>query len=237
MNTYNNSMKKIIFGIFAHPDDEAFGPAGTLIKETRAGTELHLFTLTNGGGKHSVNLDNHADLGAVRLEEWHKAGKLLGTTSMECLGYKDGQLNNDDMIEIANHLAKLIANKLKDAPADAEVELMAFDLNGLTGHVDHIVASRAACWAFYTLKTTDNRFNRVRLYCFTDTEAPRANVDWIYMEQGRSMQEIGETVDAREYHNEILEVMHAHYTQRQDAATAIQNRGDNLGLNHFLIKN
>jgi LmbE family N-acetylglucosaminyl deacetylase len=230
-------MKKIIFGIFAHPDDEAFGPAGTLIKETRSGTELHLITLTNGGGSHSVNVDNHADLGAVRLEEWHKAGQLLGAASMEHLGYQDGQLNNDTMIEIADKLARLIFSKLNDAPADAEVEFMAFDLNGLTGHIDHIVASRAACWTFYKLKAKDSRLKRIRLYCFTDSEAPSPNIDWIYMEQGHAADEIGETVDARSYHNEILEVMRAHHTQRQDAAAAIQNRGDNLGLNHFLIKN
>ena len=41
-------MKRVIFGIFAHPDDEAFGPSGTLLMETKAGTELHLITLTLG---------------------------------------------------------------------------------------------------------------------------------------------------------------------------------------------
>ena len=41
---YTEHMKKIIFGIFAHPDDEAFGPSGTLLLETRSGTELHLIT-------------------------------------------------------------------------------------------------------------------------------------------------------------------------------------------------
>ena len=141
------------------------------------------------------------------------------------------------MIEASNRLAELIIDKLKDAPVDAEVEFMAFDLNGLTGHIDHIVASRAACWAFYTLKNKDSRLKQIRLYCFTDTEVPRSNVDWIFMEQGHPLQEINEVVDAREYHNEILEVMRAHHTQRQDAAAAIQNRGNNLGLNHFLVKN
>ena len=32
-------MNKIIFGIFAHPDDEAFGPSGALLKAVREGAE------------------------------------------------------------------------------------------------------------------------------------------------------------------------------------------------------
>ncbi|MFZ2494806.1 MAG: PIG-L family deacetylase [Candidatus Saccharimonadales bacterium] len=61
-------MKKVIFGIFAHPDDEAFGPAGTLIQEVQNGSEVHLITLT--AGQAGSNPDNHEDPGAIRLKEW-----------------------------------------------------------------------------------------------------------------------------------------------------------------------
>ncbi|HEU4830759.1 MAG TPA: PIG-L family deacetylase, partial [Candidatus Saccharimonadales bacterium] len=107
-------MKKIIFGIFAHPDDEAFGPAGTLLLETRAGTELHLVTLTAGDA--GTNPDNHTDLGKVRLEEWRKAGQLIGASSMHSLKYKDGQLNNLSMIEVGHEIIDLVDKAIDKDP-------------------------------------------------------------------------------------------------------------------------
>ena len=227
-------MKKIIFGIFAHPDDEAFGPAGTLLQETKAGTELHLITLTSG--QAGMNPDNHPDLGTVRLEEWKKAGALLGAVTMDFLEYQDGQLNNQAMIEIGQRLIDLIRLYLESADTDVQVEFMTLDLNGLTGHIDHIVAARAASFAFYKLKAADKHFTRIRFACLPRGLAPAVNTEWIFMEPGRLPEEINETVDARHLQNEILEVMKAHHTQRSDYEANVQQQGDNLGLNYFIVK-
>jgi LmbE family N-acetylglucosaminyl deacetylase len=228
-------MKKIIFGIFAHPDDEAIGPAGTLLHETHGGAELHLVTLTRGEG--GMNPDNEASLGTTRQKEWERSGQLLGAKSMHYLGYQDGHLDNVVMIEAAEKLVELIDTILKDAPEDAEVEFVAFDLNGLTGHIDHIVASRAACLAFYRLKQTDKRFTRILLSCVPYRDWPTDNTDWIYMERGRREEEVDEIVDARHLNDQLLEVVRAHHSQRSDGETHIKNRGDDLGLNYFIVKN
>jgi LmbE family N-acetylglucosaminyl deacetylase len=226
-------MKKIIFGIFAHPDDEAFGPCGTLLLETRSGAELHLISLT--AGENGTNPDNNPDLARTRLQEWQKAGELLGAASMHHLGYVDGTLNNLAMIEIAAKIEQLIKNTVKN-DEDVEIEFMSLDLNGLTGHIDHIVAVRAACLAFYKLKSTDTRFTRIRFFCLPNTYYPTVNTDWIYMEAGRTEQEIDETVDARAIKNDIMTIMHTHHSQRGDADTQIKALGNDLGLNHFIIK-
>lgn len=228
-------MKKIIFGIFAHPDDEAFGPCGTLLKEIRNGTDVHLITLT--AGENGTNPDNQPDLGGLRLEEWHAAGNLLGAKSMHFLGYKDGQLNNLAMIEATGRIATLVTHTLASLPQDIEIEFMGLDLNGYTGHIDHIVASRAACHAFYTFKKNDSRFSRIRLACMPREIVPTTNIDWIYMEPGRSSQEIDETVDARALAGDIRTIMQAHASQRADYEAAIKNQGANLGLNYFIVKN
>lgn len=227
-------MKKIIFGIFAHPDDEAFGPAGTLLQETRSGTELHLITLTAGDA--GTNPDNLKNLGEVRLEEWKKAGELLGAAGMHFLGYKDGQLNNLAMIEAAKRIEEIVAATLENAPADAEIEFMSLDLNGLTGHIDHIVAARAACLAFYRLKARDERLRRIRLACLPAELYPADNTHWIYMERGRTPQEVDETVDARQLRDDIIEIMRAHHTQRGDCDYNLKTQGDRLGLNGFIVK-
>ena len=228
-------MKKIIFGIFAHPDDEAFGPAGTLLSETRDGSELHLITLTDGGA--GTNPDKLEDLGTIRLEEWRAAGALLGARSMHHLDYRDNMLNNLDMISVAQQVERLVATVLQSANDNIEIEFMTLDLNGYTGHIDHIVAARAACLAFYRLKKHDDRFTRIRLACLSETEWPKQNTDWIYMEKGRHETEVDEIVDARHLRGEILEVMHTHHSQRGDGSAKIDRAGANLGLDYFIVKN
>lgn len=227
-------MKKIIFGIFAHPDDEAFGPSGALLQAVHDGAELHLITLTAGDG--GMNPDNVPDLGKTRLAEWKKAGVLLGATSMEFLGYKDGHLHNLAMIEVGATLIELIKEKLKKTPKDTEIEFMTLDLNGLTGHIDHIVAARAACFAFYRLKEKDSRFTRILFSCLTRTNYPTADTGWIFREQGRSANEINEIVDAREYRDEIVAIAKCHTTQRKDREHFLKTAGDSLGMNYFIVR-
>lgn len=227
-------MKKIIFGIFAHPDDEAFGPSPTLLMETRAGTELHLITLTVGDA--GTNPDNHDDLGAVRLTEWQTAGKLIGAASMHFLGYKDGHMDNHTLIEAGAKIVELASKILESADSNTVIEFMTSDTNGISGHIDHIVAARAACWAFYRLKATDKRLTRIRLACATRENIPTSNTNWLYMEPGRNSDEIGEMVDGRALRNDIIAIMRAHYTQRGDGEYHIATRGENLGLNYFMVK-
>ncbi|MEP7205089.1 MAG: PIG-L family deacetylase [Candidatus Saccharibacteria bacterium] len=226
-------MKKIIFGIFAHPDDEAFGPSGTLLMETRAGSELHLITLTVGDA--GTNPDNQADLGEVRFKEWKLAGALMGASSQHFLGYRDGQLNNQTMIEAGQKIVELVTTIAVSADQETTIEFMTSDLNGISGHIDHIVAARAACWAFYQLKLNDNRLTRIRLTCVPRSILPKANTNWLYMEPGRTGQEIGEVVDARHLHDEILGIMRTHHSQRGDGESHIERRGEDLGLNYFTV--
>lgn len=227
-------MKKIIFGIFAHPDDEAFGPSGTLLMEAAAGNDVHLVTLTAGDAGN--NPDNLEDLGAVRLDEWRAAGRLIGASSMTCFHYLDGQLDNHAMIEIGARLVDHIQTTLADYPDDCQVEIMSMDSNGLTGHIDHIVASRASHYAFYKLKADDPRLSRLRLACLPRYLQPAVNTDWLYMDAGRDESEVGEIVDASQHRQAILDIMQAHHSQRHDAEQNIAQKGDALGIDYFLVK-
>lgn len=227
-------MKKILFALFAHPDDEAFGPCGTLLAEARAGTQVHLILLTSGDA--GTNPDNHANLGAVRLEEWHTAGALIGATSMQYLGYKDGQLTNHSMIEISQRVMDSINTTLADTPDDVQIEMLTNDLNGVTGHIDHIVAARAACHVFYQMKQHDKRFQRIRLSCLSREDVPAMNTNWLYMEAGRTAGEIDETTDNRHLRQDIIAIIRTHQTQRHDGDYCIAWHGDQLGVDHFIVK-
>lgn len=224
-------MKKILIGIFAHPDDEAFGPSGTLLLETQSGTELHLITLT--AGEAGMNPDNHPNLAEVRLGEWHKAGALIGATSMRHLGYTDGTLSNLDHLIITNQIIE-ITQEIIAGRDDIEVEFMSMDLNGITGHIDHIVAGRSACLAFYRLKDQGLPITRIRLACIPDTHLAKVNTDFVFMEPGRKDIEISETIDAREVYEQVLDIMRSHHTQRSDGEYHIQAHGENVAINHFI---
>jgi len=226
-------MKKIIFGIFAHPDDEAFGPAGTLIMEKTAENEVHLICAT--GGENGTNPDEVENLGEVRLSEWRAAGELIGADSMHHLGYEDGTLSNNVYLSTDDKVKTIVTEVLIDKP-DIEVEFMTLDPNGLTGHIDHIVISRVATFVFFTLKQADARFTRIRYSCFSNQDSPESDYSWLYMDAGHAPEEIGETVDASEYLAQIKSVMNAHNSQRGDRDSLLARLGDKVAINHFLVK-
>jgi len=227
-------MKKVIFGIFAHPDDEAFGPCGTLIKDVSEGAELHLFTLTSG--EAGENPDNVPNLGEVRDEEWRRAGSAIGAFGKYNLKLRDGHLNNIMMQLASEQIMRIIRDIITSHTTPIEVEFMTFEPNGFTGHIDHIVASRTASFIFYRLKSDSLPLTRIRYYCASEAKAPTYNVDWIYADKGRSSEEIDEIVDARSYRDRILEVMRYHHSQRADYERYLSTQGDDLGLDHFIVR-
>ncbi len=225
-------MKKILFAIFAHPDDEAFGPSGTLLLETRAGTNLHLITLT--AGENGSNPDNLDDLKSVRLNEWRAAGKLINASSMHYLGYEDGKLNNTDFQLITKQIEQIITQIANQVTGPYEIELMSNDLNGITGHIDHIVAARATCFVFSKLQSK-LPMSRIRLICIPKEHSPEPNTDFVYMERGREPHEIDEIIDAREVVDEVYKIMRCHNTQRSDGESHITRLGDRVAVNHFMV--
>jgi LmbE family N-acetylglucosaminyl deacetylase len=227
-------MQKILFGIFAHPDDEAFCVAATLLQEAQKGTELHLISLTDGNGKHSVNPDNVNNLGIVRLNEWRRAGELIGATRQHHLGYKDGTLSNDNHIEIAQQIEDLVKSVASERP-EVEIEFISLSLNGITGHIDHIVASRSAYKAFYRLKEQGLAVTRMRLACLSIDDFPHLNTDFTVWEPGLPVNAVDETVDMRDQADKIYEIMRAHHSQRGDAEFWINKLGDRVAVNHFTI--
>lgn len=231
MIVYYEHMKKVIFGIFAHPDDEAFGPSGTLLMEKAAGNEVHLICAT--AGESGMNPDTVDNLAEVRLEEWRAAGRLIGADSLHHLGYQDGTLSNDHYHEIADRVDEIV-HRTVEGRNDITIEFITIDLNGITGHLDHICIARVAAYVYCNLKEQDSRVTRLRLACVSAEDFPDANCRWLYMERGRNAAEIAETVDAREHLETIIRIMKTHHTQRADCETLLAKLGDRVAINYFL---
>lgn len=66
-------MQNILF-IFAHPDDEAFGPAGTIAKLSK-NNHVHVASMCRG------NTPTRPEVSSVRIDAFHQSCKILGAQS------------------------------------------------------------------------------------------------------------------------------------------------------------
>lgn len=226
-------MKKILFGIFAHPDDEGFGPSGTLIKEAQSGTDLHLLCITRGDAGRDVN--DCGDLSAVRRAEWEHAGELMGACAMKYFGYDDGSLCNAMYHEIASKIQAYVKDIVSSSDEPIEVCFMTFGVTGLSGHLDHIAVSHIATFSFLRLQQTHPswQFGRLRYFCLPYDKKLANDISYVYMPPGRPSKEIHETVDVTDVFEQKLTVMRAHQSQRDDMDWILEARGDAMKSEEF----
>lgn len=214
-------MKNVVIGIFAHPDDAAFGPGGSLALAAADGAEVHLICVTCGGA--GVNVDSHMQLCDVREAEEQQAATCLGVSSVELLRYDDGQLCNALYLEIAERIMAHIRGLVSP---NQEVLLTTFEPSGLSGHLDHVAVSMITTYAYLQLRA--EYAIKLRYYCLPDTRYPRANTNWLYMPRGRRPEEIDEVIDVSRVRDQKLAAMDAHRSQRSDAEAIKRHLGDDL---------
>ena len=128
-----DTTKPSLMGIFAHPDDESFGMAGTMAHATAAGHPVAIVCATRGeeGQIADPALATPETLGQVREWELRHACAAVGVHDVSFLNYIDGHLaeaNPDEATErIVFHLRSF-----------RPTVVVTFDPKGGYGHVDHI---------------------------------------------------------------------------------------------------
>ena len=212
-------MKQVFIGIFAHPDDESFGPSGTLALQIQNGADVHLICAT--GGENGQNPDAHDDLGDARIKEWYTAGALLGVKSQHHLGFIDGTLNNNQFKDIAKKTQDIIGSILTEYDNDTEFTFITMDQNGISGHIDHITMSFVASYVFINLKGIDTRIKALWYFCVPETILPNADTSFVFRSKGRSATEIDIKQDISTVFALKKEIMRAHISQRGDAEMLI----------------
>ena len=218
-------MKKVLFGIFAHPDDEAFGPSATLYKAAQNGIDVHLIVVTDGDS--GLNVDGHKDLASIRRTEWQKSGTLIGARSMKALGYSDGKLCNDMYHAISDEIIEHITSVIATYSDEISIDFMTFEPQGISGHLDHIAVSMITTYIYETLRQKNYNaatIDTLKYFCLSHTMQPQANTNWVYMPAGRAVAAIDESVDYNDCAQKKLEIMSVHHTQRHDMEQILQSR-------------
>jgi LmbE family N-acetylglucosaminyl deacetylase len=229
-------MQRILFGIFAHPDDESFGPSATLCRATDEGTELHLLCVT--AGQHGMNMTGSSDLAGTRLAEWRAAARLMGATGLHPLGYQDGHLANYLYHEVAAKVEAVIRAACADRH-ELSLSLMTYDANGVTGHLDHIAVSYITSYVFQKLQVDPPagvKVDELAYYCLSLRQRPQPDASYfVFCPAGQDMAYINRIVDVADYWDRKLEIMRQHRSQQADLDALLALGAGFHAADHFRV--
>ena len=127
-----------VLAVVAHPDDESFGLGAVISAFIDTGARVDVLCFTKGEASTLRGVEG--DLATIRRGELTDAARALGIANVHLLDYPDGGLTNEDLTELAEH----VVGVAREAGSDG---ILAFDTTGITGHEDHIRATKAAVFA------------------------------------------------------------------------------------------
>jgi N-acetylglucosamine malate deacetylase 2 len=168
--------KKFLF-IFAHPDDETIGCAGTIALLVKAGHHVKVVLATDGSSGEvskaaQANFEKFGkDLGKLRRHEFTLVQNLLGFQEGKILDFKDGYITNQDV------WGKLTLSIIEEIDTYQPDVLITFDHSGWYFHLDHVAVSIATTLAFHQAEHKPDLFfhNHFRVdsskwqYVFSET--------------------------------------------------------------------
>jgi LmbE family N-acetylglucosaminyl deacetylase len=148
---------RTVLVVYAHPDDESFGSAGTIVRYAAEGVAVHLACATCGesGTVLPKWLEGYADIAALRSAELECAARELGLAAVHFLGYRDSGMagateNNHPNALTQAPVGKVAAQIVALIRALCPQVVLTFGPYGGYGHPDHIATYKAAREAFVT---------------------------------------------------------------------------------------
>ena len=146
---------RVLALVVAHPDDDAYGLAGTVaLHEHDPGFRFVLVHATDGGaGQIDPSYPpTNEPLGRIRRREMHAAWTAHGRPPdrHEWLDYDDGCVGEVPFTELVERIGGILAQERPDVVAT-------FGPDGITGHPDHIAVGAATDAAFTRLRADGGR--------------------------------------------------------------------------------
>ena len=200
-------MKKLL-AVFAHPDDETFGPGATLAKYAGEGVAVHVIMATRGeAGENHLKNKTKKSLAEIREHELRNADKILGIKQIDFLNFVDGELRQNIYFDIANK----IINKIKTFKPQV---IVTFEPHGISGHLDHVAMSFITTYAYLQTDIPQKLY----YICMPEKLRNLRGQDYfIYFPEGYAEDQITTRIDVNCGWNRKIKAMMEHKSQLKDA--------------------
>ncbi|MBI3366024.1 PIG-L family deacetylase [Candidatus Roizmanbacteria bacterium] len=223
--------KKTIAVIVAHPDDEAFGPSGTIAKFAKEGHDVYILCATKGeeGQNHSHG-EALREIHDIREEELRCSAKILGVKEVIFLGFRDGSLSNN----LYHQLAKEITEVLKRIKAEMIITL---EHRGVSGHIDHVAVSMVSSYVFEHLDS----IKTIYYYCTTKKARGlqskyRPEGYFIYFPPGYDPENVDKIIDITDVWDIKTRAMNCHKSQLKDVRVVQGIHSEIPKREHFFVR-
>jgi N-acetylglucosamine malate deacetylase 2 len=220
----NTLHMKPLVCVFAHPDDEAFGPGGTIAKFAKK-REVYLICATKGeagkyrGGKGKQNMAE------IRANELRRSAAILGVRKVFFLKFIDGTLSNNQYHAIAKAVEKILRIIKPDT-------ILTFEPRGVSGHIDHIAISLISSYLFERLPF----IKTVMQYCVLDTPERRKRKYFVYLPPAYKKSEVNMVSDVRNEWDTKLRAMNEHQSQVHDLKRILKRYKVSPKEEYFLVE-
>lgn len=199
-------MERHILVVFPHPDDEAFGAAGTIVLDTKKGVPVTYACLTLGEmGRNMGNpiFANRETLPQLRKKELIEACKVMGIQDLRMLGFRDKTLEFEE--------ESILISKIKEIIDEIKPSLVITHYPNHGVHPDHDACGWATVKAVSLLKAGE----RPEVHCIALTK--------------NRIEALGEpniSVDISSVSNVKLDTIKAHRSQTEGMIGEIEKQLD-----------
>jgi LmbE family N-acetylglucosaminyl deacetylase len=235
--------------VAAHPDDDAYGMAGTVALHAEdPGFRFVLVHATDGGaGDIAPGFPaTRETLGALRRGEAERAWRALGRPPdrHEWLGYDDGHVANVPFEALVDRLAAIMAEERPDVVGS-------FGPDGITGHPDHVTVGAATDAAFDRVAAQDGDGLQRLVHGamphsvwarWNDTRRRKGLEPWdpdaVYHLRGVPDEQIGVTVDVSSVAMHVVAGLRQHRSQLHVIANpgvTDEQWARSIGLEHYVV--
>ena len=191
---------KNIVCVFAHPDDEAFGPSG-IIANWAINNNVNIICVTDGSNPNS----GIANLARIRELELKKSASILGVKNVYFLGYVDGELRNNIYHKVSADIEKILLE------LEAEI-LLTFEPKGVSGHIDHVFVTLVTSYLFKKLEFV----KKLYYWCLPKLFSDNMNNYFIFCPVGYEKANVDHVENVTSVWKKKIKAIESHESQNED---------------------